>query len=114
MSLVPVTVDIERDIEIDDAYGGVTVVPQTLYVGLIAWVNFANRRPNERSESTQQHGAAGPGVVTRTRAFAKFEPRPNIDTKVNDRLVVHGGDSWLVVGIRPYEYTLQLDLDLVQ
>lgn len=115
MSLVPVTISIERDTEADDAYGGVTLTPVTVYADLAAWMNYTSRTPNLRSESGQK-GAVGPGVVTRMLGLCKFEPvPPGVTIQTNDRVVTSDGARWLVITPpRVYEYTLQLDLERIQ
>lgn len=113
MSLVAVTVDIERDTETDDGYGGVTLVSATVYSNLRAWINYIIPRSVERSESSG--GASGPGVSTQTRCVVKFEPIPSsVTIAVNDRIVVESTlEEWLVTGIRTYEFTLQCDVERV-
>lgn len=115
MSLISLLVDVERDIETEDDYGGLMDVPKTVYSGLSCTINYAHREVNERSESSTQGRAAGPGVMTRTKARAKFEPKPDAVFAVNDRLIEQeSGRVWSVTGVRPtYEFTLQLDLEIV-
>lgn len=110
MSLVPVTVTIERDTETDDGYGGVTAVSADLYTGLSGYLNFKTAGRTQRSEST---GQGGPGVETLYRGLLKFEPIPASTTiRINDRVYVPvTGERWKVVGVRAYEYTLQLDIE---
>lgn len=115
MSLVPVTVDIYRKPGTEDPYGGETGTATAVYTNLQAWVNYPQKQAVDRSESVTTQGAmAGPGVETRTKGVCKFEPIPlNVTIRVNDEVRVHSGDNWLVVGVRTYEYTLQLNMDLI-
>lgn len=109
MSLVSVTVDIIRDAEVDDDYGGVTAAEYYAYRSLPATINYPTPRAVERSEST---GAGGPGVRTQTRGIVKFEPKPEATVLVNDRVYVQEtAERHLVIGVRSYEYTLQLDVE---
>jgi hypothetical protein len=111
MSLVPVTVNVERDTETDDGYGGVTASSVTVYSALQAWLNYSTAQANIRAEA----GAAtaqGPGVVTRYLGVVKFEPKPAITVRENDRVYVPAtGERHKVVGVRSYEFTLQLDVE---
>lgn len=112
MTLETVTVNIERDTETDDGYGGVTAVSANVYAGLKATINFPTGESNRRAESGAQ-GAVGPGVVTRYTVVVKFEPYPTGKTfRVNDRVYVPAtGERYKVVAVRPYTYTLQLDAE---
>jgi hypothetical protein len=120
MSLIPFTCDIQRDTVTVNAVGGEAVVSATIYTGLSATYNYyptrGGRAERERMESMNNRD--GPGLQTRTQAVVIFDPKPSVDMRFNDRVVpnpaVHGiPASVLVIGIRNYEVTLQLDVESV-
>lgn len=116
MGLVPITVDIRRDAAATDAYYGETLTPGTVYSGLNATFNYPSLRSREeRFEATSGGGLIGPGVQTKTRGIVIFDPKPSVTVAINDHVIpnpaVHGVPAdLLVVGVREYEFTLQLDV----
>jgi hypothetical protein len=121
MSLVPITVDVQRDTAAADAYGGKTLTSATIYTGLSATFNYypsrGGRAERERFESLAQ--IRGPGVQTRTQGVVIFDPKPSGVTVANsDRIApnpaVHGVPAALnVIAVREYEFTLQVDVEAV-
>lgn len=116
MSLKPVSVRIERDVEVDDGYGGVSIVPVIVYGDLQATINYPAQRPDLRAEAGAG-GGAGPGVATRYLGLVTFEPKPDALILVNDRILdTSAGERHKVVSVRGasrYEFTLQLDVELL-
>jgi hypothetical protein len=113
MSLVAITVDIARQQGDLDAYGGKSDAWTTKYSDLPALFNYPARVAVSRYESGPG-GASGPGVTTRTTGIIVFEPIPaNTTILVNDRVSIDGGDKYKVIGVRTYEYTLQLDVERI-
>lgn len=114
MSLTPITFDVERGVPIDDLGGGETRVPNRVYEGLTGTLNYVQRSRVVRFESGGGQ-AAGQAPVTRMQGVLKLEPVPaETSIEINDRVMVRGGDTWLVWGKRTYDLTQQFDVELVK
>lgn len=120
MSLIPITADVERDLETPDAYGGEKTTAALVYTGLTCTFNYLHRLSREeRFESTSVGGIRGPGVRTRTAGTVFFERGQlpaGIDIHVNDRIRPNPAVQGLpvafgVIGVRTYETSLQLDVE---
>lgn len=109
-----VTFDVKRPGGTDDAYGGESGTT-TVYTGLTGVLSHPSARSN-RAGGTPPESAQGPGGVVRTQGVLIIEPKPTAVTiKRADVIDVSGGSDWTVVGIRDqYEFTLQIDLELIQ
>lgn len=120
MSLIPILVDVQRDVFARDIYGGEVATPGSVYTGLSATFNYyqasSQRAERNRFESISQ--IRGPGVLTRTVGVVIFDPAPSgVTIQVNDRIVanpaVAGVPTLSVIAVRTYEVTLQLDVEAV-
>src|SRR5512138_2643853 len=121
MSLLSVTVDIQRDTATATAGGGETLTTATPYTSLSCTIGYPDKSSVYRNE-TSGRGTMGPGTRTRSDRVAYFDPwdgtTPTIS--INDRVVPNPAKAWLptsmkVVAVRPYfDYAsgeLQLDLE---
>lgn len=115
MSLEPFTVDIVRDTATETAGGGETQVTSTVYTGLSVTVNYPSPRDVTRVEGGRQ--TAGPGPLTRSQRVMILDPWDGTKLiRVNDRAVPNPTKAELptafkVVGVRPYEDLLELDVE---
>lgn len=111
------TVDVVRDVFVKDAYGGETATPGAVYSGLTATFNYYKKDSLSRFEGQGSGATIGPGVLTRTIGVVIFDPKPdNVTIRDNDRIVpnpaVAGVPAALgVIGVRAYEFSLQLDVE---
>lgn len=105
-------VSIERDTNTLDDYGGETASTATAATGLRATKHYYSRQGLERLEGTAQ--ASGPGLLTKTKVFFKFQ-QPHPDVRVNDRIVEEVSlDEWLVMFVRTYARTMQVDCEIIE
>lgn len=119
MSLETILVDVVRDSQAPDIYGGSVATPGTIYSGLTATFNYYKRNSETRFERGGEGRAGGLGVMTRTEGVVIFDPKPSgVTILVNDRIVanpaVSGVPSALQVNsVRTYEVSLQADVEVV-
>lgn len=117
MSLIPFTFNVSRDTVTDDVHGGETTVAANAYTGLSGTFNFYVKDSTFRYES-QGGGETGPGVQSRNIGVVIMDPKPdNVTFLINDRVVVTSSGSGVpaalaVTGIRVYEVSLQLDVEV--
>lgn len=105
------SVSIERDTNTLDDYGGETASSSTVAAGLRATKHYYSRQGLERLEGAAQ---SGPGLLTKTKVFFKFQ-QPHPDVRINDRIVEEvSTDEWLVMHVRTYARTMQVDCEIVE
>jgi hypothetical protein len=115
MSLLPFTVDIKRDTATATAGGGETQVESTVYSGLLVTVNYPTSRSVDRLEGGRS--VMGPGPLTMSQRVMILDPWDGRQViRTNDRAVPNPAKAELptafkVVGVRPYEDMLQLDVE---
>lgn len=118
MSLVPFTGNIVRDTVTDDAYGGETSSARTVYSAVAMTFNFYRKDSTHRFESSGGAGQRSPGVRTRIIGVVILDPWDGQVIRVNDRVVPGATltslpSAFNVIGVRPYEDELQLDVESV-
>ena len=111
MSLQAVTVSILREVRTGDGAGGKAVSLTTVASGVSAGVNFYRTTSETRLE-TATGSVSGPGVLTQTKRLVTFLP-PFPDVRVNDRIAVANGATYVVQFVRTYAQTLQVDVEVV-
>src|SRR5690349_13677227 len=122
MSLVPLTVNIERRTPIEDAGGGETFTTATVYTGLTVTIGYPDKSAVNRDEIPTTHRTdVGPGNFTRSDRVLFLDPWDGtVGVQVNDVVRPQPPIVWLpvtmnVVAVRPYYEQggageLQLDL----
>jgi hypothetical protein len=118
MSFTPVTFSIERTVDTEDAGGGETPVPFTVYPALVMTAHYPDMDAVNREE-TGAGPASGPGTLTRSDRVLFLDPWSGTEAiRVDD--VAVSNVAWLpnrlrVVAVRPYEDgafgELQLDCE---
>lgn len=106
MSLSLVDFTLVRDTTSDDTGGGQVRVQSTV-ASLQGRLNYVNR-----SRMTRLDRSPGPGVTTAKQGVISIAPPPTVTILDSDRAIV-GTDHWLVWGVRSYERTMQLDVELL-
>ena len=103
-----VTVDIERNTPTDDLAGGTTEVWAAVYSAVACRRHLYGRTGWQLDREERE-----PGVMTARREFFLFSEKPFPTILTNDRIVVSGGATYLVHHVRTYQYTLQVDAEVV-
>lgn len=76
-------------------------------------VNIAARKHRRNPRAWQQQPAAE-GTVLRVEEFLYISPPyPTLNDSSTYRVIVSGGRTYPVLKVRPYRFSLQLDLDLL-
>lgn len=116
MSLIKFTVDIQRDnMSATDGGGEVVSTTSTPYSGLLVTANYPDKSSVYRRETAMSR-MQGPGPLTQSDRVVILEGWTGVEViRVNDRVVPNPAKAELptamkVVGVRPYEDELQLDV----
>jgi hypothetical protein len=110
----PITFNVLRYPQTDDAYGGETGAAAVVYTGLSGILSYTTPRAIAIFQEGQLRHSPGPGLAARVKTVLIMEPKPKSVTFQDDDLIIPAdGRQWKVVGIRDaYERTLQLDLEI--
>ncbi len=123
MSLVLITVNVERKTVTEDAGGGESFATSTVYNGLTVTIGYPDKSAVMRDEIPTTHRTdVGPGNFTRSDRVLFLDPWDGtVMAQVNDVIRPQPPITWLpvtmnVVAVRPYYDEggggeLQLDLE---
>lgn len=116
MGLTPEPVKILREQKQRDDAGGWKVTLAQVGTGDATLNNYRRVSYDRLEQGT--HTAQGPGVATSRKRFFTFErPEPYTaswpDVRINDVIEAADGSRWTVHEVRPYEETMQIDVEAV-
>lgn len=123
MSFTPQTITLQQETRASDGAGGKTSVWAT--VGTYQAEFHLYKRLSEDRLEKSLHRSEGPGVQTKVIGFFKIpapyptfiQPAyqaPDGTTKARYQIVDAQGVTWQVDDVRPYDWTLQIDVKLVE
>lgn len=113
MSLKVQWISILRERRLGDGAGGKTVVLFSLRQRYRVTVNRRRSARYDLRLEQSAHNLQGPGVETATRRVVCFR-RPFPQLLHDDRLVTEDGTTYTVHTLRQYDWSLQVDCEVVR